>query len=162
MGKRGPAPKPTNVRKLHGDRQDRINDAEPQPAEMEVRCPSWLSETAKRVWRRYASDLKRKGVLTAWDTEAFATFCDAAARRRRAAERLDEQGEVVDTPVYGKDGEIVGWRQVRNQWSYVWKDSNEAIQRFGARFGLTPSDRSQLTISGQEGESSDDLLSDSG
>lgn len=26
MGKRGPAPKPTALRVLHGDRKDRIND----------------------------------------------------------------------------------------------------------------------------------------
>lgn len=151
MGERGPAPKPTNVRKLHGDRKDRIPTGEPQPAELEVRCPNWLSPAAKRIWKRYAPDLKRKGVLTAWDTEAFATWCDAAARRRHAAKMLDEQGEVIDAPVHNKDGDIVGWQQKRNQWSYVWKDANDAIQRFGARFGLTPSDRAQLDVGGEAG-----------
>jgi hypothetical protein len=31
MGKRGPAPKPTNLRVLHGEKPYRINQAEPKP-----------------------------------------------------------------------------------------------------------------------------------
>jgi P27 family predicted phage terminase small subunit len=151
MGERGRAPKPTNVRQLHGDRADRLPKGEPTPAQLQVRCPQWLSTPAKRVWRHYAPDLKRKGVLTAWDVEAFATFCDAAVRRRHAAERLDEEGEVLYLPVKAKDGSFAGWQQKRNQWAFVWKDANETIQRFGARFGLTPSDRAQLDVGGEAG-----------
>lgn len=50
MGKRGPAPKPTALRVLHGDRKDRINDAEPQPAEGEVTAPEELSDDARAIW----------------------------------------------------------------------------------------------------------------
>ena len=152
LGKPGPAPKPTNVRALHGDRADRLATGEPQPGQLELRRPSWLSPTAKRVWSRLAPDLQRKGVLTAWDAEAFATFCDAAARRRHAAQKLDEEGEVLYLPVKAKDGSFAGYQQKRNQWGSVWKEANDTLYRFGARFGLTPSDRAQLDVSEQAGE----------
>lgn len=70
MGKRGPAPKPTGLRVLHGDRADRINRDEPQPDEGDVQPPAWLGEAALEVWHTLADELTAKGVLTAWDVEA--------------------------------------------------------------------------------------------
>jgi phage terminase small subunit len=84
VGKRGPAPKPTALRRLHGDRADRINWSEPVPDAVRVEMPSWLSPTARAVWEGLAPGLESRGVLTAWDVEAFAACCDAFARRRRA------------------------------------------------------------------------------
>ncbi len=95
MGRRGPPPKPTALRVLHGDRKDRINTSEPSPAAAEVRPPDWLGGEALGVWRRLAPDLERKGVLSAWDVEAFAVYCDAAVRHVKSVERLDVEGEVV-------------------------------------------------------------------
>jgi P27 family predicted phage terminase small subunit len=51
--------------------------------------PSWLSGDARSIWDGLAPDLERRGVLTVWDVEAFANYCDAAARRRRAVARLE-------------------------------------------------------------------------
>lgn len=52
MGRRGPAAKPTQLRILHGDRKDRINDGEPVPPEAEVACPDWASDPARAIWER--------------------------------------------------------------------------------------------------------------
>ncbi|MFD7319546.1 hypothetical protein ACFV9D_00420 [Streptomyces sp. NPDC059875] len=56
-GRRGPAPKPTALRVLHGDRKDRINTGEPQPDEGEITPPVWLSNGALEVWRILADEL---------------------------------------------------------------------------------------------------------
>lgn len=149
MGARGPAPKPTELRVLHGDRKDRINTSEPKPADGEVRCPTHLTDGARAVWERLAPDLIAKKVLTPWDVDDFATFCDAADRFRQAQQGLDAGGMVVDEPIVSKSsGEVVGYRQATSKWWQVWKGSSEVMLRYGARFGLSPSDRSQLSIKG--------------
>lgn len=146
MGKRGPAPKPTALRVLHGDRKDRINTAEPTPDEDDVLAPDWLPEDALELWRALAPGLVAKRVLTGWDTEAFAAWCDAAARRRRAAAELERSGEVVEAPVFNKNGDITGHRLTKSPWLAVLNEADAQVQRYGARFGLTPSDRAQLKI----------------
>ena len=146
VGRRGPAGAPTNVRILRGDRKDRINAHEPVPATMVVEAPAWLSEDARAVWDRLAGDLERKRVLTAWDVEALAGYCDAVVRRARAAAALDAEGEVVDLPVFNKNGDVTGHRKAKNPWQLVWKDADAIVQRWGARFGLTPSERQDISI----------------
>ncbi len=159
MGKRGPAKRPSNVALLHGERKDRINDSEPKPDDqLTVEPPSWLDATARRVWQRLAPDLQRKKVLTAWDVEAFAVWCDAVCRRRRAARKLRAQGEVIDAPVYNKNGEMTGTRTVKNPWTLVLNEADAQVQRYGARFGLTPSDRADLKIGADSRDEDDDLL----
>jgi len=159
MGSRGPAPKPTSLRLLHGDHPERVNKAEPVPDEGSVEPPGWLveldrqaeagTETALDVWHRLAPDLIRKRVLTPWDVEAFAVFCDAVVGHRRAAAQVAEQGLTVQ----GARG------VVKNPALTALKDYAELVVRYGARFGLTPSDRSQLSLGGEQRDPKDDLLS---
>ncbi|MFE9737329.1 phage terminase small subunit P27 family [Streptomyces sp. NPDC006477] len=150
MGKRGPAPKPTALRVLHGDRKDRINTDEPRPAEGDIVPPAWLREDAVEVWETLADGLITTGVLTTWDVEAFANWCDAVARRREAAEHVAAEGAVVEHPVFNKNGDISGHRMGKNAWLMALDAADAQVQRYGARFGLTPSDRAQLHIGGQE------------
>jgi P27 family predicted phage terminase small subunit len=160
MGRRGPTPKPTALRVLHGDRTDRINTGEPVPSELDVEAPGWLGADALAVWEHYAPDLVAKKVLTSWDAEAFGCWCDAVARRRQAAAALEEEGPVVDAPVFNKNGELTGTRRAKNPWTLVLTEADGQVQRYGARFGLTPSDRSQLKLGGQdEGMGAERLLS---
>lgn len=156
-GKRGPAPAPKALKLVKGERRDRVR--EPVPAEQPIRAPSWLSRQAKAVWRRYAPDLIDKRVLRCWDVEAFACYCDAVVRRRKAAAELDAGGEIVEHPVFNKNGELTGQRVGKNPWWFVWVEADAQVQRYGARFGLTPSDRSGITMEEPAGgATSEDLL----
>lgn len=160
MGKRGPAGKPTALRVLHGDRKDRINTDEPQPDAGEIAPPDWLGERALEVWDAYAPDLEAKRVLTPWDVEAFAAWCDAVARRRDAAEHVDVEGAVVELDVFNKNGELTGTRRAKNPWLLALDAADAQVQRYGARFGLTPSDRAGLKIPSEgEGKGAERLLS---
>lgn len=136
MGKTGPKPKPTALRILHGDRKDRINDQEPTPAEGEVIAPEELSEEARAAWDRLAPDLIRLGVLTPWDVDAFRITCEALARYR-AATRLVNGSALL---VQGPNG------LVKNPALVVQREAEVTFSQYGARFGLTPSDRSQLKV----------------
>jgi P27 family predicted phage terminase small subunit len=144
-GRGGRPKKPTALRVLHGDRKDRINTDEPVPAATVVEPPSWLPVDAVQVWDRYAGDLVRQGVLTAWDVELFACWCDSAARRRRAVEALRAEGEIVEMPVFGKNGELSGYRRGKNPWAFVLTEADVQVARYGARFGLSPADRAALS-----------------
>lgn len=158
MGKRGPRPAPTALKLLRGTRADRINDNEPVPSAVDVLPPDWLAEDALAIWREYAPDLIRKGVLTAWDVETFGACCDAAARRRAAATHLAREGEVVDVPVFDKNGKQTGIRRGRNPWLLVLNQADAQLQRWAARFGLTPSDRAQLAGGDGRRDPVEDLL----
>lgn len=158
MATTGRPKKPTNLAVLHGDKPSRINTAEPKPSILSIDAPEWLSDEARQVWDRLAADLKVKQVLTAWDTETFACWCDAVVRRRAAAKALAREGEVIELPVYNKNGDLTGHRLGKNPWTLVLNEADAQVQKYAARFGLTPSDRAGLSIGKDDSDADDDLL----
>lgn len=158
MATTGRPKKPTNLAVLHGDKPSRINKAEPKPSVLSADAPDWLSDEARAVWDRLAADLKVKQVLTAWDTETFACWCDAVVRRRAAAKALAREGEVIELPVYNKNGDLTGHRLGKNPWTLVLNEADGQVQKYAARFGLTPSDRAGLSIGKDDSDADDDLL----
>lgn len=151
MGKRGPAPRPTNLKVLHGVQPCRINQHEPRPAVGEVEPSESISAEARAVWDLLATDLEAKGVLTAWDVNAFEVYCEAVVQFREATVLARVEGSVVRGAMGGA---------VKNPRLQVAKDAAEIMARYGARFGLTPSDRSQLSMTeAPSGKGADRLLS---
>ena len=67
--------KPTHLKVLAGEREDRINRGEPLPTQSAIVPPVQLSDGAQKVWNRLAPDLIDKGCLTSWDVDMFAVFC---------------------------------------------------------------------------------------
>lgn len=121
--------KPTHLKVLHGDRPDRINRAEPVPGDHPIRPPSTLTAAALEVWTRLAPDRIAKGVLTAWDVDAFALFCEAVALAHGAAAKAD--GPTIP----GAQSPISRF-----------KDAVAVCATLGGRFGWTPSDRAKLVV----------------
>jgi P27 family predicted phage terminase small subunit len=158
MGVRGPHPAPTALKVLHGTRPDRINHAEPQPREKKIDPPKGLSRGALAIWRELAPDMVAKGVIKSWDPQEFAILCDGVARHRHAAQMLDTEGEVVEYPVFNKNGDLTGHRPAKNHWFAVWKETADVVGRYGARFGLSPSDRAGLSIGEARSDEREALL----
>lgn len=139
----GRPPKPTHLKVLAGDRKDRINTAEPVPSAGEVVPPWPLTNDGQAVWDRLAPDRIAKGVLTAWDADAFGFFCEAVAIARFKI------GAAHDKP---EPGAASGVGEFRTAVSVV--------SSLGGRFGWTPSDRQKIVIGERSrSDSSDDLLS---
>lgn len=143
MGKRGPAPKPTALRVLEGGHPERINRAEPKPAEGTVKPTQELTKYAQEAWDRIAPDLEAKHVLTAWDSQALTAYCVAAATFREASEHLT---------AYGLTGRGAAGGEIKSPYWQIMRDSIDAMVKLGGRFGLTPSDRAQLAIGGGDGD----------
>ena len=79
MGKRGPAPKPTELKRLQGNPGKRpLNKREPKPAigQRTPNAPEWLTAEAKGSRTRNARSLWAKKLLTDLDVMAFGAFCE--------------------------------------------------------------------------------------
>lgn len=139
---RGRPSKPTVLKLLDGDRSDRVNTSEPKPGDGAVVATEELYGGALEVWTRLAPDLIAKGVLTAWDVDAFTTYCKLIATYREASRQLDENGLTAQ----GAAGGVI-----KSPFWQIMRDAVDGQIRLGARFGLTPSDRAQLKI-GQDSD----------
>lgn len=150
-GERGVKPAPTAVKKLRGDRPSRIavNEPKPKPSLKPPAPPRDMPLEAQKVWKKLAHDLWAKGVLTQWDEESFAAFCIAVVTHARAAAIVEEEGIIVDQ----------GHGRVKNPALQVERDQALLMLRAGAEFGLTPSSRSRIEISPEEGDDAQRLLS---
>lgn len=144
MGRRGPAKTPTALKALRGTRRpDREPANEPQPAPIAPRRPSWLGKAvpwgreAVREWQRLAPTLNELGLLTEPDRAEFAAYCDAYARwwyfRRRIAR------------VYTTQVTESGYVAPRPEVSMMHRALDD-LKKFGALFGLSPSDRAGLDV----------------
>lgn len=147
MGTRGRPPKPTALKLLHGDEKknpQRINRSEPIPADdVDLTVPpEYMSEAAKEQWRAIAPDRIRQGVLTPWDTQAFAAFCEALVLLRNAHEGALELAKP------GQESPMSKFRQ-----------TVAICATLGGKFGWTPSDRARLMVGGKTREPGADLLS---
>lgn len=137
MGKRGPAPKPTNLRLLHGDRKDRINDEEPQPADGLPELPPGTSPQVAEVW---AYTLKQLGVMklaTPADRDVLLAYCEAVVVHRKASDILARSSVLIK----GLHGGLV-----KNPAVQIQRDSAIVMRALAQEFGLTPSARSQIRM----------------
>jgi P27 family predicted phage terminase small subunit len=135
VGRPGPRPVPSAIRRAKGVRPDRLNPAEPTP--VHSGCPSpppSLGPEAAAIWHRQAPDLHRWGVLTPWDVETFAAYCDLVVQANRARQLL-----VRGLLAKGRRDPLV----VSPAWR-IYRDALVLLRLYAMEFGLTPSARSQL------------------
>lgn len=136
-------PRPNHLKALEGCREDRLNRDEPIPEEDgDIVPPVQLPNDAQAVWDRLAPDMIEKRVLTAWDVDAFASYCRSVALYNRAAALVDES----PVTAAGSHGGTVINPAVRAM------ATAEAMARsIGQRFGLTPGDRAALKVDHSSG-----------
>ena len=126
MGRRGPAPTPTNLRVLKGDRPYRINANEPRPRNEPPAEPDWLTAGARAEWRRVVPDLIAMGTAKAVDALALAAYCEAVAMLARLVREVEQDGPIVA----GRDGDP-GPR--KNPAVAMLRDASAAVRSVGSR-----------------------------
>lgn len=133
---RGRKPKPTALKKLEGNPGKRpLNEMEPVPPTLPLRCPKYLLPEAQKEWRRLAPILMNMGLLTAADAVPFAGYCQAYARWREAQDEITRHGSIY------KDAE---GRIRPNPYIAIANQQMREIKSFAAEFGLTPSNRTAM------------------
>ena len=137
MGRRGPAPLPTALKLLHGERRaQRLNPDEPRPRRALPRRPPDLSAAAQVVWRRVIRELGASGVLTAADSDVLRAYCEAVARYAVAARTLEQSGPLVRG---ARGGELV-----KNPLHQIVRDNADLLRLLARELGLSPAARSGL------------------
>lgn len=135
--------KPTHLKILEGEREDRINRDEPQPSEGVIEPTRELSPAAREVWDRLVPDLVAKRVLTAWDVDQFVVFCNSVAIYHECHELM--AGQYLET---GAAGGVI-----KSPYWQIMRDCQATMTQIGSRYGLTPSDRASLKVGGDEQQS---------
>jgi P27 family predicted phage terminase small subunit len=136
MGKRGPAPKPTQLRLLHGDQSSRVNKDEPWPADGQPQCPDDASDEVRQVWDYALSQLIVMGVATPADRDALRCYCEAVVTHRKASALLARSPVIVPGALKGAF--------VQNPAVRVQRDAAALVRSFAGEFGFTPSARSEI------------------
>lgn len=136
MARKGPTPRPTVLKLLHGERhQDRINKDEPVPRPAEMVCPDDASPAVKNVWMRVVGELEAMNLAFPADADALRCYCEAVVTHHRACEVLKRSAVLVK----GLHGNLV-----RNPALQIQRDAANTIRAFAQEFGLTPSARSSI------------------
>ena len=105
-----------------------------------------VPRSALAVWERLAPDRIRCGVLTPWDVDAFAMFCEAIPVAHQAATYAAEH--IGDKIVPGAQSPVSRLRE-----------AVAVCATLGGRFGWTPSDRAKLVVGGEKRDDKERLLS---
>lgn len=137
MGRRGPAPSPTALRVLKGDRPYRINRDEPRPRDEPPERPPWLSARAAAEWDRVLPDLLAMGTAKRVDSSALAAYCEAVALMSTIAEVVAKTGPLL----VGRDGNAH-----KNPAVAQLRDAMAAVRLLAREFGFTPSSRQPLHV----------------
>lgn len=140
---RGRKPKPTAMKKLAGNPGKRpLNENEPQPPVPDriPYVPRHLNDEGKREWRRIVNVLLEMGLYTVVDRAALAMYCQAWGRWVEAERKLDKEREVLTSKATGN--------MYQNPWLHVANKAWEQMRKILAEFGLTPSSRARLSVSG--------------
>jgi len=135
MGRRGPAPKPTQLRLLHGDQPKRINHDEPPAPAGLPQCPEGVSDEVRQVWDYTIGNLIVMGIATPADRDALHCYCEAVVAHRRASALL-VKGSILVPGTLGV--------QMTNPLLRIQRDAAHTIKTFAGQFGFTPAARSEI------------------
>jgi P27 family predicted phage terminase small subunit len=142
MGFRGPAPKPTAIKRLEGNPGKRkLNEAEPKPMMGAPECPDYLDDVAKKEWGRLTTILTAMRVLTEADYIALANLCQAYSTLMDAQRQLNKTGILYKTKSgYIQQSPLLG----------IIHTQTTIVNNLLREFGLTPSSRTRVAIAEPE------------
>ncbi|MFT9059707.1 phage terminase small subunit P27 family [Bifidobacterium aquikefiri] len=144
MGRRGPQKLPLKLRVLNGrsDGRDSGGRALEKPldlTESAPRMPSYLPDTAKRIWKQVVSELSGAGILKKVDGPSLEAYCIAVWQMREATKELEIHGsQSIDANGSLKQHPAVN----------TLRAARADIRAFAHEFGLTPA--SEANVSGKD------------
>lgn len=142
MGKRGPKPEASAIKRAKGNPGKRqLNDDEPLPPVGEI-VPPKMSKGARKVWDGLAPICIAMKVLTTADVLSFARHCENIARDLSIRALLEREGHVYKTKA--ATGKVIGMAK-RPELSELLQ-LQSIIAAGDDRFGLNPSARSKIRV----------------
>ena len=136
MGKRGPKPKPLELRRLEGNPSARpMNEDSPQPIGR-PKQPDYLEGYAAEVWRKLIGAMPER-VYSPADEELLAAYCVASALHREAVQIVTSDGPVLT----GESGALY-----QSPWMGILNTQATKMASIGSRLGLDPAARATLRV----------------
>lgn len=135
MGRRGPAPKPTQLRLLEGARRSDVNRNEPVPRSGRIDAPAELSDDVRVIFEYVVDELEHMKIASPADRDSIVCYAEAVDKHRKASAVLAKSPVLIR----GLHGGMV-----RNPALAVQRDAANTIRQFAQEFGLTPSARARI------------------
>lgn len=154
MGKRGPSPKPTNLKLLNGNPGKRPlpeNEPKPRPVVEMPKPPTWMNTNGKKMWKRLAPELERLGLITVIDIESFTAACQSYGTWVECERYLKKHGHTYE--YINKFGAV---NEVERPEVKIGRKALDHFRSFMSEFGLSPASRTRIQVSAPENE--DDLM----
>lgn len=131
--------KPTALRKLHGDRRDRINQDEPalEPIALYPKPTLKLNKFAKEVYDRIMPLLITTRVMATTDVEGFSMYCYEIGMYKHCREKIDKEGLTI---IAGKND-----YEMPHPLTSVANKHYKNAYDMAVQYGLTPSARTRIT-----------------
>ena len=109
-------------------------------------CPKWLSDAAKKEWRRIAKIFaEEEKEFTDKDLKALEAYCTNYAKWQKCERIIDEKG-------YSMEVGDNGYEQQRPEVSIANKAQTE-MRAWAKELGLTPAARQRMKAESAQGES---------
>lgn len=161
MGARGPAPKPSAIKKLSGNPGKRANRNEPQPRAKRPKMPAHFTpsaggevsdkglkaqqefyEIARAEWRRVVRELGAvPGLVTSVDADGLAMYCETYARWVIASQKLAMDGMVVEMAT--QNG---GKYMAASPYMAIVNQCLKTMKQLLSEFGMTPASRTRIQV----------------
>ena len=160
MGARGPKPLPTNVRAFTGTAHRALRAADlADGVHPEVGLPPMphhMSPEARKEWRRVTPLLLELGLLTRIDRAALELYCRAYGRLQQVERALTAKQQLLLER--GQDPTDALMQQTptgflrESALSRQAEGLSQQVDRYLASFGMSPSARSRVTPSRNDGQ----------
>lgn len=100
---------------------------------------------AATEWHRIR-DVCPPQLFNAMDTSVLTQYCLAWSMLIRSQQDIDENGLIVDEPVFDKEGGVAGHKRRTNEALTTWKAANETLLKCTDRLGLSPTARTRIQL----------------
>jgi P27 family predicted phage terminase small subunit len=153
MGKRGPAPTPTELLRQRGSKlaKGRANEVAPEKLDPEglPQPPDWLNIDAAVHWQKLGHELARMGLLTQLDQLSLAMLCDKLSMYCAAKACISRGGkwDVTEMVVSSESGGNYQAPEVG-----ICNKAWDAIVTLCKQYGMTPSSRVGLSVDKKSGK----------
>ncbi|OPA77503.1 terminase [Paenibacillus selenitireducens] len=116
-----------------------------------LKVPDWLTDEARKVWRKTVKDMEEFDVLDKVDEDVLGTYCDAVAKYQYANTLIEEHGY---TEVNAQGNSVVS-AHVKLAQGY-----SRIILAYSNKLGLNADARARLAkkIADGEGDPNEDLF----
>jgi len=167
LGLRGPAPKPTVIRKIEGNRSRRPLPAnEPAYAAGVPNRPAHMSASARRVWDGLIVEMAPTGVLRTVDALALAQLCEDQAMLDELRAGLEKMKREITRKAKADKRSLPGGALIALSRTIEGRRTLATIRELSSQiivqrreFGLTPASNGRVQTSGSGFEPMDALES---